>query len=219
MSSNLLDSTDREAIAQLRVLFRGDPRLTMEQEEQLIATYLAGSFLAPAAQNTVTSPAALDDPGWGVVLLQAPVIEAEMVGIAALVSLAMAWGSGDELFPGAYSAHPLAAALAGMLGILLLALFPLRAWYGRRGSASVEARKTAASSIVGAGLVEYAVMHWPSTSAPNTLHNFAIGNLMVLALVFAFVAVSGWYSVSWKRRPKALSPGYVQDTDWPLLSS
>ncbi|MGH2388753.1 MAG: hypothetical protein ACRDIE_11165, partial [Chloroflexota bacterium] len=87
MSPTLLESADREAIAQLRVLLRGDHGLTMEQEEELIATYLAGRFLAPATQNTVTSTAALDDPGWGG-LLRAPVIEAEMVGIAAMVSLA-----------------------------------------------------------------------------------------------------------------------------------
>lgn len=134
-----------------------------------------------------------------------------MIGIAAIVSLAMAWGSGDALFQGAYSAHPLAAALAGMLGILPLALFPLRAWYGRRGSSGVEALKTGASSIVGAGLLEYAVTHWPSTSAPNTLHYFAIGNLMVLALVVAFVAVSARHNLPWQRRSPALPSAYIPD--------
>jgi len=202
---------DREAVAQLRVLLRGDHGLTMAQEEELIATYLAGKTLSPAIQNTVTSTATLAESGWGVALLQAPVIEAEMVGIAAIVSLAMAWGSGDALFQGAYSAHPLAAALAGMLGILLLALFPLRAWYGRRGSAGMEALKTVASSAVGPGLIEYAVTHWPSTSGPATLHNFVVGNLLVLVLVSAFVAVRARHDLPWQLRSPALPAAYIPD--------
>ncbi|MGH2345118.1 MAG: hypothetical protein ACRDG4_07810, partial [Chloroflexota bacterium] len=106
---------------------------------------------------------------------------------------------------------PMAAALAGMLGIVLLALFPLRAWYGRRGSAGVEAVKTAASSIAGAGLVEYAVMHWPSDSAPATLHDFVGGNLLVLVLVVAFAAVSARHGMFRQWRLMAESAAYIPD--------
>jgi len=133
--------------------------------------------------------------------LQAPAIEAEVVGVAAAVSLAVAWGSGDSLFHGVYGAHPLVAVLTGILGILLLAWLPLRAWYGRRGSGGVGGMKTAASSIMGAGLVEYAVTQWPSGSGPTTLHNFVISNLLVLVLASIFAVICVRQGVSAQRRP------------------
>jgi len=216
MMPNILEPADREAIAQLRVLLRGGHGLTAEQEEQLIARQLGSRSLVPVAHNAVTGTATLEDPDWMVASLRAPAIEAGMVGVAATASLAVAWGSGDALFHGVYGAHPLVAVLTGTVGILLLAWLPLRAWYDRRGSGGVEGMKTAASCIVGAGLVEYAVTQWPSGSGPTTLHNFVIGNLLVLVLSCTFAMVCVRHGML-ARRPigghathrLALGQGYV----------
>jgi hypothetical protein len=193
MSNPSLKPVDYEAISQLRDLLRGDHGLTVEQEEQIIATYLEGRSQVPAVRNAMLGAAVRsEDSGWEFALLGPSLIEAALVGVAAITGLELVWSGGWQAVQGVYGASLTSAVLIGALGLLLLAYLPLRVLFNRRGSRGTEATTTAVSSVAGAGLAEYAALHWPSNSLPIAQGNFAHGNVLVLVLA-VLTAILSYY--------------------------
>ncbi|MDB5077365.1 MAG: hypothetical protein JWO42_3544 [Chloroflexi bacterium] len=189
MSLASLDPADREAISQLRALLRGDHQLTVEQEDELIAAFLAGrstvvAVASPRGRNLPTHPSQ-----WHDAVLRPLVIQAGAVSITALISLQHAAFSGVSLYYDAYGADMSVAFVAALAGLFLLALFPVRAWLGHQMGRASELTCIAISSIVGAELLEYAALHWPTNSSPSALHIFFLINLLAL-FVAAMVAVA-----------------------------
>jgi hypothetical protein len=183
-----LDSGDREAISQLRVLLRGEHRLTLEQEEELIAAYLAGRSPVVAFDRTEGSDLSTRQAQWRDIVMQPLVVQAGAVSISALISVQHAAFSGVSLYLYNYRANMSVAFLAAAVGLFLLALFPVRAWLGHRLSRASQLTCTAISSFVGAELLEYAALHWPTDSPFTAIHTYLQINLLTL-FVAALVAV------------------------------
>jgi hypothetical protein len=184
MSLASLDPADREAVSQLRALLRGEHRLTVEQEEELIAAFLAGRSSVVAVAGPKSSNLPAHRAQWHGVVLHPLVVQAVAVSIVALLGLQLALFSGEALYYDAYEAAMSVPLVTAALGLYFLALFPARAWLGHRLSRGSQLMCTAVSSIVGAGLLEYAALHWPTNSPPAGYHMLFLGNLLAL-----FVAV------------------------------
>lgn len=184
MIESALDSYDREAVSQLRILLRGEHGLTLAEEEQLIAGYLAGRVPATARQER-RAPILRTPRTRSAMLLQPAVVAPAAVGLVALAALQLFLFDSQSMvvFNTEHGANGLAALLA-VAGIMLLALFPLRVWLDLRGGQGEESLTAIAGSTVGIGLLELAILHlqWDTDQPVNLLNAFILGNLLVVAL-------------------------------------
>jgi hypothetical protein len=199
MSLAPLNPPDRNALSQLRVLLRGDHNLTVQQEEDLVAAFLAGrESAAPAVAPVATRrlPVATRDHG---LPLYSAILQTGVIGGAAFFSLCLALSSGSTLFDGLYDASREVAAVAGLAGLLLLMLLPLRVMLGHRLTPAAEYVTTAVSSVLGATLLESAFLHWPTYAPDQSIRGFVIINL--LAMFVAGVVVAGALGYAVARRP------------------
>jgi hypothetical protein len=199
MSLAPLDSSDRNALTQLRGLLRGDHGLTVQQEEDLVAAFLAGresvtQISTPVATSRLPVPIRDEGP-----LLYPAILQVGVMGAAALFSLGYALSSGSTLFYNLYDANVEVAGVAGLSGLLLLMLLPLRVVLGYRLSPVAEYVTTAVAGVFGAVLLESAFLHWPTSSPDQSFHSFVAINLP--ALFVAAVMIAGALGYALARRP------------------
>ena len=185
MIDSELDPYDREAVSQLRILLRGEHGLTLAEEEQLIAGYLAGRSPATARQKRRAAILRTLHARSAMLLLQPAVAASAAVGIVALAALQLFWFDSQDmvLFNTEHGANGLVALLA-VAGVMLLALFPLRVWLDLRGGQGEENLTVIIGSMAGVGLLESAVLHlqWDTDQPVNLMNTFILGNLLVIAI-------------------------------------
>ncbi len=198
MSMTPMSPTDREAIGQLRTLLRGDHQLSVEDEEQLIADFLVGRIPALTGGSLGRRCAYL--PG----SLQPVVIQAGVIGVVAGMGLALARMSGYTLYTGAYrEGSQLGLALVGMGFVLAAPVLWLL--LSQRLSPATRMALTGTATTVGAGVLEWAALHWLSTDPLAAWENFMNGNLWALSLaglVLLWSASLAWWHMP---KPKALT--------------
>jgi hypothetical protein len=199
MSLAPLEPSDRDAVSQLRVLLRGEHGLTVKQEEDLVAAFLAGRASVGSLEqraNKAQLPTLARDKG---LLLHAAILQTGVIASAASFSLYYAASSGSALFYDAYGTSSEVAAMAGLSGLLLLMLLPIRAMFGRRLPPAAEYLSTAVCSGFGAALIESAMLHWPTFVPSQSWHGFIVVN--VLALFLAGIVIAGTIGYALARRP------------------
>jgi hypothetical protein len=199
MSLAPLDSSDRNALTQLRGLLRDDHGLTVQQEEDLVAAFLAGRESVTQVGTPVATsrfPVPVRDHGS---LLYPAILQAGVIGAAAFCSLGYALSSGSMLFDGLYDASVEVAAVAALAGLLLLLLLPLRVVCRHHLTPAAEYVTTAVAGVFGATLLESAFLHWPTYAPDQSFHGFVAINL--LALFVAAVMIAGALGYALARRP------------------
>ncbi len=218
MIDRSLDAADHTAIGQLRTLLRGDHGLTPEQEEQLIAEFLARRSSVPVLGNSTAAFLTTGWSGWELPIFRPYFIQVATTAAVSLFGLELATARGFGLFYGSYNANPLAALGVAAAGGLLLAFPSFRALYARGGIRGVEVLRTAITTFVGGGLIEYAAIHWPTDSPPIALHSFIFCNLLILMAALLVMAVALAHAVPIRPRQASHDAARLAGPSRPALS-